>query len=71
MFSFQPAIRVQVWTGVDTPTLMTWTSSDLPFDHLVVVGEGSVGRRLTEAQLRAVAEALATFWRDNVAPAEG
>jgi DNA-binding MarR family transcriptional regulator len=38
-------------------------------DHNKVI-EREFGRRLTEAQLRAVAEALATFWHDDEAPAE-
>jgi DNA-binding MarR family transcriptional regulator len=35
-------------------------------DHLKVI-EREFGRRLTEAQQRAVAEALATFWHDDEA----
>jgi DNA-binding MarR family transcriptional regulator len=39
-------------------------------DHYQVI-EREFGRRLTPAQLRAVADALAVFWRDDEAPAEG
>lgn len=39
-------------------------------DHYKVI-EREFGRRLTETQLRAVAEALATFWHDDVTPSEG
>jgi DNA-binding MarR family transcriptional regulator len=39
-------------------------------DHFQVI-EREFGNRLTQAQLRAVAEALATFWHEDEAPAEG
>jgi DNA-binding MarR family transcriptional regulator len=39
-------------------------------DHYQVI-EREFGRRLAPAQLRAVADALAVFWRDDEAPAEG
>ena len=39
-------------------------------DHNKVI-EREFGRRLTQAQLRAVADALATFWHEDGAPAEG
>jgi DNA-binding MarR family transcriptional regulator len=39
-------------------------------DHNKVI-EQVFGQRLTEPQLRAVAEALATFWHDDQPPAEG
>jgi len=39
-------------------------------DHLKVI-EREFGRRLTVAQQRAVAEALATFWHDDGPAAEG
>jgi DNA-binding MarR family transcriptional regulator len=39
-------------------------------DHNILI-EREFGRRLTEAQLRAVAEALAPFWHDDEAPGEG
>src|SRR5664279_6364788 len=39
-------------------------------DHNKVI-ERAFGSRLSEAQLRAVAEALATFWHDDEASAEG
>jgi DNA-binding MarR family transcriptional regulator len=38
-------------------------------EHSKVI-EREFGRRLTDAQLRAVAEALATFWHDDEASAE-
>jgi hypothetical protein len=36
-----------------------------------VRGPGEFGRRLTDAQLRAVAEALAPFWHDEDAVTDG
>jgi DNA-binding MarR family transcriptional regulator len=39
-------------------------------DHNKVI-EREFGRRLTDAQLRAVADALATFWHEDEAPADG
>jgi DNA-binding MarR family transcriptional regulator len=39
-------------------------------DHNTFI-EREFGRRLTEAQLQAVAEALATFWHDDEAAAKG
>ena len=39
-------------------------------DHDKVI-EREFSRRLTEAQLRAVAEALAVFWHDDEGPPEG
>jgi DNA-binding MarR family transcriptional regulator len=39
-------------------------------DHNILI-EREFGRRLTEAQLRAVAEALATFWHDDAGPPGG
>ena len=39
-------------------------------DHNTLI-EREFGRRLTDAQLRAVAEALATFWHDDEADGEG
>jgi len=39
-------------------------------DHNILI-ERKFGRRLTEVQLRAVAEALAPFWHDDEGSAEG
>ena len=39
-------------------------------DHNQMI-ERVFGQRLTEPQLRAVADALATFWHDDQSPAEG
>lgn len=46
-------------------------SHDTAFaDHNTLI-EREFGRRLTEAQLQAVADALATFWRDDEAADKG